>query len=35
MFSARQGKSENIASWGNKIDVFKTDLREAASPKRY
>jgi len=30
MFSARQGKSESIASWGNKIDELQTDLREAA-----
>lgn len=30
MFSARQGKNENIASWGNKIDELQTDLREAA-----
>jgi hypothetical protein len=30
MFSARQGKSENIASWGNQIDTLQTDLREAA-----
>jgi hypothetical protein len=30
MFSARQGKNESIASWGNKIDELQTDLREAA-----
>jgi hypothetical protein len=30
MFSARQGKNENIASRGNKIDELQTDLREAA-----
>jgi hypothetical protein len=30
MFSARQGKNENIASWGNEIDELQTDLREAA-----
>jgi hypothetical protein len=30
MFSARQGKHESIASWGNKIDELQTDLREAA-----
>jgi len=30
MFSARQGKNENTASWGNKIDELQTDLREAA-----
>jgi hypothetical protein len=30
MFSARQSKSESIASWGNKIDELQTDLREAA-----
>ena len=30
MFSARQGKGESIASWGNKIDELQTDLREAA-----
>jgi hypothetical protein len=30
MFSARQGKSESIASWGNQIDGLQTDLREAA-----
>lgn len=30
MFSARQGKAESIASWGNKIDEMQTDLREAA-----
>jgi len=30
MFSARQGKNENITSWGNKIDELQTDLREAA-----
>ena len=30
MFSARQGKNENVASWGNKIDELQTDLREAA-----
>jgi len=30
MFSARQGKYESIASWGNKIDELQTDLREAA-----
>jgi len=29
MFSARQGKNENIASWGNKLDELQTDLREA------
>jgi hypothetical protein len=30
MFSARQGKMESIASWGNKKDEMQTDLREAA-----
>jgi len=30
MFSARQGKNESIASWGNKIDELQTDLRGAA-----
>ena len=30
MFSARQGKNESIASWGNKIGELQTDLREAA-----
>jgi hypothetical protein len=30
MFSARQGKNENIVSWGNKINELQTDLREAA-----
>jgi hypothetical protein len=30
MFSARQGKSESTASWGNQIDGLQTDLREAA-----
>jgi len=30
MFSARQGKNETIASWGNKIDELQTDLREDA-----
>ena len=30
MFSARQGKNESVASWGNKIDELQTDLREAA-----
>jgi hypothetical protein len=30
MFSARQGRHESIASWGNKIDEMQTDLREAA-----
>jgi hypothetical protein len=30
VFSARQGKSESIASWGNQIDGLQTDLREAA-----
>lgn len=30
MFSARQGKSESIASWGNQIDELQSDLREAA-----
>ena len=30
MFSARQGKNESIASWGNQIDELQTDLREAA-----
>ena len=30
MFSARQGKNEGIASWGNQIDELQTDLREAA-----
>jgi len=30
MFSARQGKIESIASWGNQIDELQTELREAA-----
>ena len=30
MFSARQGKNEGIASWGNQIDELQTELREAA-----
>jgi hypothetical protein len=30
MFNARQGRSESIASWGNKIDELQTDLRETA-----
>jgi hypothetical protein len=30
MFSALQGKTESIASWGNKIDEMQTDPREAA-----
>lgn len=30
MFSARQGKNERIASWGNKTDELQTDLRKAA-----
>jgi len=30
MFSARQSKNDSTASWGNKIDVLQTDLREAA-----
>ena len=30
MFSARRGKNESIASWGNKIDELQTDLRDAA-----
>jgi len=30
MFSARQGKNESIASWGNNIDELQRDLREAA-----
>jgi hypothetical protein len=30
VFSARQGKNESIASWGNQIDALQTDLREAA-----
>jgi hypothetical protein len=30
MFSARQGKNENIASWGNQIDKLQTDLRKVA-----
>jgi hypothetical protein len=29
MFSAGQGKSESIVSWGNQIDSLQTDLREA------
>jgi hypothetical protein len=28
-FSARQGKDENVASWGNRIDTMQTDLRDA------
>lgn len=30
MLSAREGKNESIASWGNKIDELQRDLREAA-----
>jgi hypothetical protein len=30
MFSARQGKSENIALWENQIDGLQTDLRKPA-----
>jgi hypothetical protein len=30
LFSARQGRNEGIASWGNKIAELQTDLREAA-----
>jgi hypothetical protein len=30
MFSARQGKGENIVSWGSQIDGLQTDLMEAA-----
>jgi hypothetical protein len=30
MFSARQGKGENVSSWGSRIDEMQTELREAA-----
>jgi hypothetical protein len=30
MFSARQERGENVASWGSRIDEMQTDLREAA-----
>jgi hypothetical protein len=30
MFSARQEKGENVASWGSRIDEMQTELREAA-----
>jgi hypothetical protein len=30
MFSARQQRDENIASWGSRIDEMQTELREAA-----
>jgi hypothetical protein len=30
MFSARQGKDEQVASWGSRIDNMQTELREAA-----
>jgi hypothetical protein len=30
MFSARQGKSDSIASWGKQIDSLQTDLRKVA-----
>jgi hypothetical protein len=29
LFSARQGKDENVVSWGNRIDTMQADLREA------
>ena len=30
MFSARQEKGENVASWGSRINEMQTNLREAA-----
>jgi hypothetical protein len=30
MFSARQEKGENVASWGSRIDEMQTELRKAA-----
>jgi hypothetical protein len=30
MFSSRQGASENIVSWSNRIDTMQSELREAA-----
>jgi hypothetical protein len=31
MFSARQGKGECVASWGNRIDEMQMELRGAAT----
>ena len=30
MFSARQEKGENVASWGSRIDEMQSELRKAA-----
>ncbi|KAJ8885358.1 hypothetical protein PR048_011555 [Dryococelus australis] len=30
MFSAPQGKSESVVSWGNRVDTLQTELKEAA-----